>query len=94
VKADMWKPIEEADTSYAVGVRSARIVGCNDRGEVFTTFFVRHEKGNDWLIATGEGLMAWEPTMWVPLPEPYQDKDGLSYQYSEAIRSAKEATGS
>lgn len=86
-----WLSIDVADRSPTVGQRSAMILGCDAQGMIAKTFCIPgHPKGEGWLAATGhvDGLHEWEPILWVPLPERFQDRDGLTPELRAVLENA------
>lgn len=68
-----WLPMHLADKRQAIGNRSRIILGA-DNLRIRPTFFVTgHPNGDAWVFG-GEpddeynGLMEWEPLVWIPLP--------------------------
>ncbi len=66
-----WQTMSSAPKEPRTGVRGPVIIGINESGVVGRTSWCwDHPKGSSvWLLYTGDGLMEWEPIMWVEDPD-------------------------
>lgn len=65
-----WKDISIAPKLPQTGCRGPIIIGIDKTGLIGRTSFVHdHPKGGQvWLLHSGEGLMEWNPVLWVEDP--------------------------
>lgn len=70
----VWQDMSSAPREPRTGVRGPIVVGVDNEGNIGRTSFCHdHPNGsNVWLLMSGEGLMEWEPILWVPEPLPHQ----------------------